>query len=165
MKKNRVNTVLCCLLVSAFFFPSCKSSSPSVLTEVDKQYIRNLTANVEEGWNRGEREPYVSRFSDDAVFMAANMETVVGKDAIRSFANSFPKIKIKYFIIEIMGTEEYAYVRGAYNVTDPADTLLDKGKYISIWKKLPGNKWLLTHDIFNSDLPVSVANQESGKIN
>jgi ketosteroid isomerase-like protein len=157
MKMKRINiTISSCFLASAFFFTSCKSPSPSVLTEADKQYIRDATANVQDGWNRGQREPYVNRFSADAVFMAANMEAVVGKDAIRSFANSFPEIKIEYSIIEIMGSAEYAYVRGAYNITNPTDTLLDKGKYISIWKKFPEDKWLLTHDIFNSDLPVSV---------
>ena len=156
MKKNEINTVINCLLVSVIFF-SCKSPSPSVLTESDKQYIKDLTNSVQDGWNRGERETYVNRFTTDAIYMAPNMETIVGKDAIRTFTNSFPEVKIHFSVIEIMGSADYAYVRGAFTVTNPADTLLDKGKFLSVWKKFPDDKWLLTHDIFSSDLPVPVA--------
>ena len=159
MKKNEINTVINCLLVSVIFF-SCKSPSPSVLTESDKQYIKDLTNSVQDGWNRGERQAYVNRFSIDAIYMAPNMEAVVGKEAIRTFANSFPEVKIYFTVIEIMGSTDYAYVRGAFTVTNPADTLLDKGKFLSVWKKFPDGKWLLTHDIFSSDLPV-LAGQEN----
>ena len=158
MKKNRINTVINCLLVSVLFLTSCKSRSPSVLSDSDKQYIKDLTTSAQDGWNRGDREPYVNRFSTDAIYMPPNTETVVGKDAIRTLANSFPEIKIQFNVLEIMGSADYAYVRGAFTVTNSADTLLDKGKFLSVWKKFPDDKWLLTHDIFSSDLPVPVAN-------
>ncbi len=86
--------------------------------------------------------------------MAPNMETLVGQEAIRTFAKSFPDVKIHFDLIEIEGSADYAYVRGAFTVHNPADTLLDKGKFLSVWKKFPDDKWLLTHDIFSSDLPV-----------
>lgn len=161
MKKTSIDIVFNCLLVSMIFFSSCKSPLPSELTESDKQYIKDLTNGAQDGWNRGDREPYVNRFSIDAMYMAPNMETVVGKDAIRTFANSFPEIKIHFSIIEIMGSAEYAFVRGAFTATNSADTLLDKGKFLSVWKKFPDDKWLLTHDIFSSDLPVPVAQLEN----
>ncbi len=163
MKKNRINSFINCLLVSVIFFTSCKSHSPSDLTEEDKQYIRDVTTSVQDGWNRGEREPYVNRFSTDAIYMAPNMEIVVGKDAIRTFANSFPEVKINFSVIEIRGSAEYAYVRGTFTVTNPVDTLLDIGKFLSVWKKFPDDKWLLTHDIFNSDRPVPVVQEDSDK--
>ena len=157
MQKNKISPAINCILTIALFFTSCKSPSPAVVTDADKQYFRDVTTNVQDSWNRGQREPYINRFSVDAIYIAPNMLTVVGKEAIGSFAKSFPEVKIEYSIIEIMGSAEYAYIRGAFKVTNHADSLLDKGKYISIWKKFPDQKWLLTHDIFNSDLPVSVA--------
>jgi ketosteroid isomerase-like protein len=156
MIKNRINMVINCLLVSVLFFTSCKSRFPSVLTDSDKQYINDLTTSTQDGWNRGERETYVNRFSTDAIYMPPNTETVVGKDAIQTFVNSFPELKIYYTVIEIMGSSDYAFVRGEFKVTNPADTLLDKGKFLSVWKKFPDGKWLLTHDIFSSDLPIPV---------
>ncbi len=60
-----------------------------------------------------------------------------------------------------MGAGEYAYVRGAYDLTNEADSLLDKGKFMSIWKKSPANQWILTHDMFSSDLPLSAQKEEN----
>lgn len=149
--------------MSMLFFTSCKTPSPSVLSDSDKQYIKGLTTSTQDAWNRGDREPYVNRFSTDAIYMPPNMETVVGKEAIRTIANSFPEVKIQYNVIEIMGSADYAYVRGAFTVTNPADTLLDKGKFLSVWKKFPDDKWLLTHDIFSSDLPLPVSQSTDQK--
>ena len=161
MEKNRINTIINCLLVSAIFVTSCKSPTSSGLTDTDKQHFRDVTSKVQDGWNRGEREPYVNRFSPDAIYMAPNMKTLIGKEAIQTFANSFPEVKIEFSIKEIMGSAEYAYVRGTFIVKNPGDTLLDKGKFLSVWKKFPDNNWLLTHDIFNSDLPASVVKEDT----
>ena len=156
MKKPRIITIITFLFVCVIIFTSCNPSDNNILTETDIQHFRDATTNVQNSWNQGDREPYVNRFSTDAIFMAPNMETVVGKDAIRTFANSFPELRIKFSIIEIKGSSMSAYVRGSFIVTSPADSLLDKGKYLSIWEKSTENQWQLTHDIFNSDMPLSV---------
>ena len=158
MEKISINAVIKLLVVSLFFLITCKSAAPSALTDSDKQYIKDLTTNAQDGWNRGDRVPYVNRFSADALYMPPNLETVVGKDAIRTIANSFPELKIQFSILEMQGSGDYAYVRGAFIVTSPADSLLDKGKFLSVWKKFPEDNWLLTHDIFSSDLPIVNSN-------
>ncbi len=89
----------------------------------------------------------------DEFLINEDMEAL-GALFFRTFVNSFPEVKIQYHVMEIMGSADYAYVRGAFTVTSPADTLLDKGKFLSVWKKFPNDKWLLTHDIFSSDLPI-----------
>ncbi len=141
------------------FISACRPPSQTELTELDKKYIADFTNDVEDGWNSGDREPYVDRFSKDAIYMPPNMETVIGKDAIRDLINSFPKINLHYEVAEIMGSAGYAYVRGAFEVTDSTDTLVDKGKFLSIWKKFPDENWLLTHDMFSSDLPLPTAEE------
>ncbi len=156
MNQYKTHINVACWLASALFFISCNPSAPSALTETDKQYFRDVTYNVQVGWNKGDREPYAKRFSADAVYMAPNREPIIGQDAIRTFANTFPEVKIEYTILEIMGSAEYAYVRGSFVVTNPADSLLDKGKYLSVWRKFPDGNWQLTHDIFSSDLAVVV---------
>ena len=55
--------------------------------------------------------------------------------------------------------EEDEDVQGVYTISNPADSLLDKGKFANFFKKFPDDKWLVTHDIFNSDLPVPVAQE------
>ena len=156
MKKNRINSVIICLLASVLFFTSCQSPSPPVLTEADKQYLKDLFARDQEAWNQGEREQYINRYAADAIFMIPNAEQLVGKDAIRTFLSSFPDVKISFNVIEIMGSADLAYVQGAYTISNPADSLLDKGKFVDFFKKFPDDKWLVIRDIFNSDLPVPV---------
>lgn len=155
MKNQNTISIATCLLAGTILSMSCQPSTPCELTEADRQIIRDITAHVQDSWNKGDREPYVDRFSDDASYMPPHMETIVGKDAIRNFASAFPEVNIRYTLVEIMGAAEYAYVRGAYDLTNEADSLLDKGKFLSIWKKSSDNQWLLTHDMFSSDLPLS----------
>jgi ketosteroid isomerase-like protein len=154
MKTLKPLAITLCALFNALCFTSCNSPTHE-LTEADKQYILDMTNNVQESWNKGQREPYVNRFSPEAVFMAPNMEALVGKENIGNFANSFPQLKLKFSIVEIMGSSEYAYLRGAYVLTTPADSLVDKGKFLSVWRKNPEKSWLLTHDMFSSDLPLA----------
>ncbi len=154
MKPLKYLIFMICLLSNATLLISCQAPASSDLTEVDKQYIRDVTINVQNNWNKGNKVPYVDRFSSNAFYMAPNMETFIGKDAIRNFANSFPELKLKFSIVEIEGSSKYAYVRGAYTLTTPVDSLFDKGKFLSIWKKTTEKTWLLTHDMFSSDLPL-----------
>ena len=155
MKKLKSLAIIACSLFNVLCFTGCNSPTHSDLTEADKQYILDLTTTVQDSWNEGKRGPYLDRFSQEAVYMAPNMEALIGKDAIRDFANGFPDLKLKFSIVEIMGSSEYAYLRGGYLLTTPADSLVDKGKFLSIWKKSPENIWLLTHDMFSSDLPIA----------
>ncbi|MEX2232540.1 MAG: nuclear transport factor 2 family protein [Cyclobacteriaceae bacterium] len=160
MKKNRIIFAITCLLVSGNLFLTCKSPDSNELTEADKQHFTDLTAKAQDDWNRGDREAFVNRFSADAIFMAPNMESVIGKEAIRTFANAFPVVQVEFNIVEIMGSGEFAYVRGTFVVTDSADAVLDKGKFANLWKKSSDNPWQITRDIYNSDLPVTVARAE-----
>ncbi|HNR07491.1 MAG TPA: nuclear transport factor 2 family protein [Saprospiraceae bacterium] len=138
----------------ALLLISCTApAGSSGLSATDKEYIQSLTQTVEENWNKGNREPYVNRFTSDAFYMAPNMESLVGKDAIKSFAASFPELKLEFTIGEIEGSSEFAYVRGGYLLKTPQDSLFDKGKFLSIWEKTPEKTWLLSHDMFSSDLP------------
>ena len=141
-------------IYQAIFFISCTSPVSSGLSETDRQFIQNSMSDVQDNWNKGNKEPYINRFSPDAFYIAPNMETMTGKDAIRNFANSFPELKLKFTITELSGSGDFAYMRGSYTLTTPQDSLFDKGKFLGIWKKTSEKAWLLTHDMFSSDLPL-----------
>ena len=132
MKKNRISTVINCLLASVLVFTSCQSPSPPVLTDLDNQYIKELFTTAQDAWNRGEREQYINRYATDAIFMIPNAETLIGKDAIRAFVISFPDVKVSFNDIEIMGSADYAYVQGVYtNVQASRDFLRCKKSPLS----------------------------------
>lgn len=162
MKKNSLISIITCFLTIGILFVSCKSPDSNDLTEADRQYFEEATAKAQDGWNSGDREPYVNRYSTDAIFMAPNLETIHGKEAIHTFATSFPDVNVKFTTVEITGAANYAYVRGTFVVSDSTGAILDKGKYASLWEKSADDMWQLTRDIFNSDLPVTAVSEESG---
>jgi uncharacterized protein (TIGR02246 family) len=162
MKKNRIIFMIACLLVGGNLFLTCKSPAGDTLSDADKQYFSDVMAKVQDGWNRGDRETYVNRYSAEAIYMAPHMETLKGKDAIRSFVTAFPEGQVEFNVVAIIGSGEYAYVQGTFLATDSTDAVLDKGKFVNLWKKSQDNQWQVTHDIFNSDLPVTAAIAEAG---
>ena len=93
--------------------------------------------------------------------MANNAETIVGKEGIRARVNALPRIHVEFPIVEILGTTDFAVTRGTFEIRDLDDNFIDKGKYVNIWKKTSGGTWLVTHDIFNSDLPLPQVETDS----
>ena len=160
MKKHRIFTIITCLLVNVILFTSCESPAPSGLTDQNKEFFQKVTINAYESWNNGDREPYVNRYSTDVIVMAPNLETINGMDAVVDYINSYPPIHIEFPIAEIIGTSDHANIRGTYVITDPDGNFMDKGKYLSVWQKSTDGNWQLTHDIYNSDIPIAVEEEE-----
>lgn len=154
MKNCSVSIFIIFLLANVLLFTSCESSAPAGLTDEDKAYFHEMTTNAYESWNKELREPYLDRYSDDAIYMAPNVETIEGIAGIREYVISFPDVKIGFPIVDIWGNSELANIRGTFVINDPDGNLLDKGKYVSVWQKSAAGNWQLTHDIFNSDMPL-----------
>lgn len=60
--------------------------------------------------------------------------------------------------IEIDGRGDLAYERGTYALTIAASgttpAMPDHGKYLTVRRKQADGSWLITADIFNSDVPL-----------
>ncbi len=97
-------------------------------------------------------------YTEDAVLMPPNSEPVEGRAAIQAFLAAWPPItNAELHPIELDGEGDLAYIRGAYTLTlapEGADPIDDSGKYIEIRRKQADGSWLLSRDIFNSDLPL-----------
>jgi ketosteroid isomerase-like protein len=151
------------LWAGLFILAACTSStngkqettSPhpaSGLTDKDKEFFQKVTVNAYESFNKGDRAPYIDRYSPNAFYMAPNLETLKGKEAIREFILTYPSIHVEFPIEEILGTSNHVNIRGTYVINDTTGKFLDKGKYVSIWQKDTARNWVLTHDIYNSDV-------------
>jgi uncharacterized protein (TIGR02246 family) len=105
----------------------------------------------------GNWEEVGSLYSENAVLMAPNAETVEGRAGVLEGLNAFPPIEsIRFDQVHIDGCGDLAYVHGEYTMTFalPDDqTMEDRGKYIEIWERQDDGQWRITRDIFNSDLP------------
>jgi hypothetical protein len=105
-----------------------KRLTPPDLTEADKQNILNMTTTVQDNWNKGIATPISIAFRRRRSTWLQIWKHSSQSDAIRNFANAFPDLKLKFSIAEIMGSSEYAYLRGGYALTTVSRLTSRQGK-------------------------------------
>jgi ketosteroid isomerase-like protein len=79
---------------------------------------------------------------------------IVGRDNIRSVISGIMKSgisSVELGTVGVWGTENLVTEEGTL-VLMAGDAVVDRGKYLVLWKKENG-KWHLFRDIFNSDGP------------
>jgi len=93
-------------------------------------------------------------FTENATLMPPNRGMVQGRAAIRAYIKAYPPMShFTASAIEINGRGDLAYVRGTYQLSFVSGAT-DNGKFLEILRKQDDGRWLITADIFNSDLPV-----------
>lgn len=165
MKKVSIHVALICavLLVLCFSF-SCQQQEPEepetiALTDEDIAAIRASTESFVQAWESRDFDTLMALYTEDAILMPPNASLVQGRAARQAFIENFPPVKeISLTIEEIDGRGDLAYVRGTYSMTiemqGAPEPIQDIGKYIEIRVKQPDGSWLISRDIFNSDLPL-----------
>jgi uncharacterized protein (TIGR02246 family) len=98
-------------------------------------------------------------YTDDAVAMPPNSETVTGRPAIEKAFQGMIASGVKEVILtakEVEAHGDTATEVGAYSVKDAAGKEIDRGKYVVLWKRVQG-QWKLHRDIWNSNAPMMPA--------
>jgi len=98
-------------------------------------------------------------YASDAKILPPNSPAISGNAAITSLASSFCTMGIKdmkFDVLGVWGNKDVLCEEGTVTMTDDKGALIDKGKYIVLWKQEDG-KWKLFRDIFNSDMPPAPA--------
>lgn len=113
-----------------------------------------LTADRE--WSQSAKDPekFLSFFAPDASVYAPGMPISTGAAAIKaSFTemNAMPGFSIAWTPAkaDVTTSGELGYTSGAYKMTAGGTT--ENGKYLTVWKKVPGDTWKVMEDIFNAD--------------
>lgn len=109
-------------------------------------------------WNRGDWDAVSRFYADDAVTMAPNAETARGSAAIKQTFSAFQPLKpqLSFSPDRIVQSCEVAYEYGTYQMrlTPPgAAAINDRGKYLTVWRRMPGGEWKIVADMFNTSLP------------
>ena len=116
-------------------------------------------AEWEAAANRKDAASIAALYTDDGVLMAPNAASVRGRAAIEAFFKGMfdhGARDVKLVQIGAAGSGSIGYAAGTYEFTSgPMGTqaVHDTGKYIVGMKRGADGKWLIAHDIFNSDLP------------
>jgi ketosteroid isomerase-like protein len=113
---------------------------------------------------QGERglDGMMEGYGEDPILMAPNMPAAIGEEAIRkAFGPNFQvpgfSAKWKPSKVEVARSCDLAYAIGSYvaAVRDASgQPVIDRGKYVEIWKKQGDGRWKVALDMFSSDQPV-----------
>ncbi|HET9280262.1 MAG TPA: DUF4440 domain-containing protein [Flavitalea sp.] len=107
---------------------------------------------------RGDSSAVASNYSQDAWILPPNSDVVKGND-IPGFWGSFVRMGVKdlkLIIDDISGNEDQIAETGKYEIYGAENKLLDKGKYVVVWKPANGS-WKMYRDIFNTSMPAASA--------
>ena len=150
MKRNLALTLLAAVLLGIGCAPA---------TNVEQE--RTALLDRDRAWSQTppDLDKLMSFFDTEASFLPPNMPTVTGTDAIRDVwaeLMPLPGFSLRWSVVkaDVGGAGDLGYTQGTYELTldDPAgNSVTEKGKYVTVWKKQAGGQWMVVVDIFNPD--------------
>lgn len=105
----------------------------------------------------GDSVEVADSYTTDAGLMPPHHPTVTGRNNIihyfsKTIGSGIADMNLK--TIKVWGDSSILAEEGTYRISGKNKNLLDKGKYIVLWKQEAGN-WKMYRDIWTSDLPIS----------
>ena len=146
----------------------CSPSAPPDTHDADVKAIKD----TEMAWMRDagtkDVEKWVSYYTDDGVVLLPNAPAIAGKDNIRAAMKPMmadPKFALQFGSskVDVSKSGDLAYAQGTYtmNMTDPntKSPAMDRGKYLTVFKKQADGTWKAVEDMLSSDMPAPGASQ------
>lgn len=145
--KNRVCLCLVAVLALLGF------ASPSLAAEV-RAAIESANAKFSALAAQGDGAALAGLYAKDGAVMPAGSEPIRGTQAIAKFwqgalASGVAAIDLK--TVEVYGQGPTATEVGEYVLRDKAGKVLDRGKYIVVWRHQDGS-WKLLRDMFSTNV-------------
>lgn len=132
-----------------------EQAEPASFAETE---IKAAIADWVDIYNRNDWGLLANQFEEDAVMMPPNSPAVVGRAAIAAWeAANEGGFRIALTPDEISIVGDRAIVRGRSCVFIPLEsgtTGVDVGKFLEVRHRQSDGRWLVSHDVFNSDLPI-----------
>jgi ketosteroid isomerase-like protein len=132
--------------------------SPAFDLATAKSAIEAENAKFMEAFKKGDSAAAASNYSEDAQMLPPNGEPVM-KNGIAPLWGSFIGMgvkEVKLVVDDIAGNAEIISETGHYEILAAENKMLDKGKYVVVWK--PVNVvWKMYRDIWNTSMPAAPA--------
>lgn len=105
--------------------------------------------------NAGDADAIAALYADNARVLPPNAEATIGHDAVREIFGGMidAGLTAELNVVETQSSGDLAYNVGTYTLTADGE-VVDQGKYVETWRRGGDDVWLMTNDIWNSDLPV-----------
>ena len=117
--------------------------------------IRAADDNLESTFGQGDSQGMSGLYTEDGMLLPTGSEPVRGKPDIQAFWQGAMDMGIKRVGLEIVELEDHgstAIEVGNYTLTSEGGEVIDRGKYVVVWKQKDGN-WKLHRDIWNTNTP------------
>ena len=119
-----------------------------------QEAIASADEKFMETFNRGNAAGLAGLYTENGQLLPPNSDLVTGAAAIQAFWQGAMDMGIKTARLEIAEAEGHgdtAIEIGKYLLIGETGNVLDRGKYVVIWKQV-GDQWKLHRDIWNSSL-------------
>lgn len=135
-------------------------------TQADVQAIRDNEAAWAKDWQAKDLEKIVSHYAPDASLLVTDVPVMKGTDAIKGGIGPLlkdPHLSLVFSptAIVIAKGGDMAYTQGVYTMTytEPKTgaTLIEKGKYVTVYQKQDDGTWKAVEDVDNADAPATTA--------
>jgi ketosteroid isomerase-like protein len=135
-----------------------KKETPVFDLAAAKTAIEAENAKFMEAFKKGDSAAAASNYAQDGIILPPNGEPVA-KSSILPFWGSFIRMgvkDVKLVIDDIAGNADIISETGHYEIYAAENKMLDKGKYVVVWKPENG-AWKMYRDIFNTSMPAAPA--------
>jgi uncharacterized protein (TIGR02246 family) len=133
---------------------------PPDTRKADEAAIRAASADWNKASQARDLDKAVSYYAEDAVFFVDKGALVKGKNSIRMawkdvLAPTAPTLSFTTSFVEVARSGDIGYEYGTAEFTTAnkkGKPTVEKGKYVTVWKKQPDGSWKAVVDIDNSGI-------------
>jgi ketosteroid isomerase-like protein len=119
-----------------------------------RAWIESDNAKFMEEAKKGDSNALAAHYGSDAWLMFDKMEPMQGGDIVKGWGGAIRSgmKELKLTTQDLIGNADLLAETGMFEVYGDGNKLLDKGKYVVIWKPENGG-WKIYRDIGNSNMP------------
>lgn len=165
MLQNQSNKYVLILLLTVPLLVSCTTAPPPDTSAADLQAINALSDQWIVAFNQGDAAAVAAFYTEEGKRIPPNQPMVVGKESIQDWIQTSLDLGIgdlQVTVTEISIDGDMAYIIGSYTLTiqpDDGDATSDSGNYVELLKRENGT-WKIITDIFNSNMPLPMPEEE-----
>ncbi len=136
---------------------ACDQAPPSA----DPSVLSSQTEAWEAALNAKDIDSLAALYTSDGRLLPPNGEMASGEDAVRAAFGGIIEagLSAELTSIETELSGDIGYDVATYTLMD-GDTVVDTGKFIVTFHRGDDGEWLITNDIWNSDVPAAAPMEE-----
>lgn len=130
-------------------------------SKLDLEAIDQVRSRHVAALNAGDADAWAGEFADNAAQMPPHFPANVGAKAIQGWSRGFLgmfRCSFSLDVDDVRVAGDWAIERGRYTIkitpSGGGPGMDDTGKYITIYERQGQSSWKITHDIWNSSMPM-----------